>query len=533
MTTDTDYRIVAWCDGRPCDEWRGADEVLARDAARELFARGFDVEVFRGGRFAGWVERPDESLPGGRRRGELSRDAQRALTHVRARTAVDRSATGAPGMDERRWAAAVAELLAAGRIQWTTGVVSDHPEVRGGYVTRDRWQAIPADLRERRQWVCWRLETRSDKPTKAPCQPDGRAASSTDPSAWSRLGEVVEAAPKFAGIGFVFAPDDPYCGLDFDRCVDRQTGEVHPYAADVIQRLGGYAELSPSGTGMHVIGIGAIAGERSNSGKQQTPWLGKFEAYSRARFFTMTGSGSGATDSLDQAAVDALVAKLLPTPRKAEPPSIARVELGLSDQELLERAFSAKNGAIVQALYNSSGGEDPSADDLALLNHLSFWTGPDPDRLDRLIRSSARIRDKWDQRHFSTGETYGERTIATALAGRSEFYSPSPTKRERYRDLLMDVLDDVPAAVESPAITAAGRALDDEVCGTAKASASRYRELLFAVLGGLPHSESKAIELARKTVAREHQRGPSRRSGQAYAPEARARKAYGRGRSTA
>ena len=53
----------------------------------------------------------------------------------------------------------------------------------------------------------------------------------------------------------------------------------------------------------------------------------------------------------------------------------------------------------------------------------AFWTGPDQERIDRLFRRSGLMRPKWDERHGA--QSYGERTIATALGGRSEFFDPT------------------------------------------------------------------------------------------------------------
>ena len=63
---------------------------------------------------------------------------------------------------------------------------------------------------------------------------------------------------------------------------------------------------------------------------------------------------------------------------------------------------------------------DHSASDLALCNHLAFWTGNSATRIDAMFRESGLMRDKWDVIHFrDTNETYGERTIATAISSTS------------------------------------------------------------------------------------------------------------------
>src|SRR5262245_7241616 len=74
-------------------------------------------------------------------------------------------------------------------------------------------------------WVCWRYvqKKKRKKPTKVPFQPNGKFASSDDPATWSSYEAVVEAAPKFDGIGFALTDTD-LAAFDLDKCRDAQTG---------------------------------------------------------------------------------------------------------------------------------------------------------------------------------------------------------------------------------------------------------------------------------------------------------------------
>lgn len=118
-----------------------------------------------------------------------------------------------------------------------------------------------------------------------------------------------ECCPYVAGIGFVFSADDPYMGIDFDGCIDSDTGELHSAVAKALEYLDSFKERSPSGTGMHSIVIAELHGDRHRT--SDTPWGDKFEVYDRGRFFTVTGNGGGCITHR-QAQADALVAKLLP-----------------------------------------------------------------------------------------------------------------------------------------------------------------------------------------------------------------------------
>src|SRR5215207_6086067 len=92
-------------------------------------------------------------------------------------------------------------------------------------------------MRDLKQWVCYRVEERDGKPTKVPYSPlTSSKASSTDPGTWGSYAEAVTACESCGhdGIGFVFTKEDPYCGVDLDRCRDPETGEIEPWAQKII-----------------------------------------------------------------------------------------------------------------------------------------------------------------------------------------------------------------------------------------------------------------------------------------------------------
>jgi len=146
---------------------------------------------------------------------------------------------------------------------------------------------IPERLTERPQWVCWRLEARDDKMTKVPYTPGTlRRASSTDLMTWRTFEDTLAAyersEPPYCGIGFVFCSADPFVGIDLDDCRDPESGEIAPWAQVIISSVKeGYVEVSPSGTGIHIIVEGTVRGGGMRKGK--------VEMYGRGRFFTITG----------------------------------------------------------------------------------------------------------------------------------------------------------------------------------------------------------------------------------------------------
>lgn len=173
---------------------------------------------------------------------------------------------------------------------------SEAPRLESGPVPEN----IPEELKERPQWVDWRYEVRENGPTKVLYQPielgrdaagnprvsQLRAASSTDLMTWGTFEEAYAAyeAGGYDGVGFVFCSADPYTAVDLDKVIDPNTGELlKPEARQIMEALGGYQEVSPSGTGVHVIIRAKLTkGFKNRVGK----WL---EVYTQDRFLTITG----------------------------------------------------------------------------------------------------------------------------------------------------------------------------------------------------------------------------------------------------
>src|SRR3712207_3717946 len=284
------------------------------------------------------------------------------------------------------------------------------------------------NIRDLRQWVCWRSEERDGKTTKIPYSPlTGRKASSTNPETWGGYLEAVSACRKRGhdGIGFVFTKDDPFCGVDLDRCLDPDTGELEPWAREIIEELDSYAEVSPSGNGVHVLVRAALPDGRNR--KRQ------IEIYDHGRYFTVSGDhleGTPRTIEERQERLLDLRHRVLGEQPSANghAPLRAAADTLLSDQEIIAKATSADNGEKFRRLwagdtsgYEHDDNEGHSEADLALCSMLAFWTGPDPDRIDRLFRQSGLYRGKWER------ADYRERTIARALDGKTEFYEPGRT----------------------------------------------------------------------------------------------------------
>lgn len=124
------------------------------------------------------------------------------------------------------------------------------------------FEDVPAEVKNRRQWIVWRYEVRDGERTKIPYNArTATQASSTDLETWVYFGDAVQAFERggWDGIGFVFSSGDPYAGIDLDDVRNPETGEIEERAQKVIDLFpGAYTEVSPSGTGVHIIVRGKV-----------------------------------------------------------------------------------------------------------------------------------------------------------------------------------------------------------------------------------------------------------------------------------
>jgi len=334
---------------------------------------------------------------------------------------------------------------------------------------------IPGDMIFLDQWICWVTEMRDGKPTKIPKSPNSSRNAGTDsPETWGSFTEAKEAYEEknYDGIGFVFTEDDEFLGVDLDDCRDDETGEWKEWALNIIEQLGGFIEISPSGTGGHVILKGEIPGNRNRKGD--------VEMYEDGRYFTVTG------DVVDTNGERLDDDNVVPTIQDAEnglkevyteylededddsedsnnsTKSRSTPALDLDDHQNESTKFSSSTGAnlddlsdelqeIVLSAKKSRNGHkftqlwrgnweqvyppdeinpnsgsnntySQSEADMAFCGMLAFWCSGDAERMDKIFRASGLMRRKWKKQHFSDGSTYGEHTIQRALDEVENYY---------------------------------------------------------------------------------------------------------------
>jgi hypothetical protein len=272
---------------------------------------------------------------------------------------------------------------------------------------------IPKELRTSSSWVLWKKEHRDGKPTKILYQANRRRADSTAPATWTTFEKALEAFEQddfFDGVGFVFHPDNPYCGADIDDVTEEQ-------ARRWIDRFDSYTERSPSGNGFHIICKAEVPKGTNRA---------EGELYSSGRFFTMTGDVvRDAPVREAQDAANEFYGFLRRHDQDSTPPAMSASPL--TDAEVVRLAESAKNGAEFSIVYRGGGQfKSNSERDLSLASRLAFWT-QDEVQIERIMRGSGCAREKWDKHR-----TYLQDTIRKALSGLTETYT-APGEAVPYR----------------------------------------------------------------------------------------------------
>jgi hypothetical protein len=123
-----------------------------------------------------------------------------------------------------------------------------------------RFNQVPGELKALPQWVVWKFDESSShaKPAKVPYTPHTtQPARTTDPTTWSSFPEALAAFEEGScdGIGFVLSKQDPYVGVQFDKCRDPTTGELDEAMGGAVRAFDSYSEVSLSGGGERVLVI--------------------------------------------------------------------------------------------------------------------------------------------------------------------------------------------------------------------------------------------------------------------------------------
>lgn len=303
------------------------------------------------------------------------------------------------------------------------------------------FEAVPDDLRRRKQWVLWRYEWKEGKNgkpgkwDKPPCTPLGTHGNSTDPKTWISFEDAKKAyldgqeltgsdRKHFDGIGFVPSKDSTselqITLIDLDKCRNPDTGELERWAKEELDLISSYSEISPSGTGIRIITRGKLLPDDGKGRKK-----GHVEIYQKDHYLTITGQII--KDYLKE--IESRVNEIncfyekhfggshLDKKPQAEPQK--KIVANLDDDDIIRLATNAANRDKFKRLMagDISGYGSESEADEALCCIIAFYT-----------KDEAQIERIWEQAGLARREKfqradYRRTTIENAIKLVKEHYS--------------------------------------------------------------------------------------------------------------
>jgi hypothetical protein len=323
----------------------------------------------------------------------------------------------------------------------------------------NQYHNIPVELQSLKQWVLWNSR-------KEPFQPSSLPAKADDPTTWSSYQDVFAACQEdgFRGIGFEFAKDDPYVGIDFDNCF--------PISADLdmwLLAFESYCEISQSGKGIHVI-------LRAQKGFSKCQFATEYvktvlrcervEIYAQGRYFALTGNlyrPELAQIRDGQALLNAFYAALQPAEPQPQPAKTANKPVFPS--AMSDRAEFVE--AVLTVLRERGAGLFETYEDFLRLAMACKVEGVPFETFDTIVRQSPK---KYDQPNnfkiyekltaeqvkavtFGTAYKYAEQADAAYLHdllsqhGKAAFREKRQEEQEAYWRAL---LNSSPAPAEEP-----------------------------------------------------------------------------------
>ena len=259
-----------------------------------------------------------------------------------------------------------------------------------------QWGRIPSDLRERRQWLLASPDAKGDLKVPTTVGQDGKLfnGSSTDRSTWLSFDAAHSYAVHYKiGLGYVLAPDDPFCCIDLDVKGPHNEPDRTKWSTQqqldrfwfITQTFDSYTEFSQSGQGLHVW----IRGTTKDGARHDN-----VEAYASGRFMVCTGNILFDKPIAErQTLLDRLVGEI----RAMQGASSKAIDLDekeelYTDDQIIERARTADNALKFCDLFNGEWEKynfpSQSEADLALLSMFTFYSRSN-EQCRRLFRRSA------------------------------------------------------------------------------------------------------------------------------------------------
>lgn len=284
------------------------------------------------------------------------------------------------------------------------------------------FNGIPSMMKFEDRWVLWKLQKKGDKLTKVPYQKNNAPASSTNKETWCSFDDAMEAyeTKRFSGVGFVLDGDD-YLFIDLDHVLDANQNfkDTCAWAKEVFEAIPHfYWEISPSGDGLHGIGLADIP---NISNKTNFDDGTAIEVYKKGRYSTITGLVyMGRNGGYPQKSDVSILNKYCNTVKVTHElkPAIYEHIITQDDEWVIDQLKSHNQ-------WDFGCGDDGNSEiDAKFLAHVFFWCSGDTDQIERVAKQNPLYRAKWDSKRGNS--TWLSQTVEHwRNSGKAEMYTPS------------------------------------------------------------------------------------------------------------
>ena len=267
------------------------------------------------------------------------------------------------------------------------------------------------ELKDKKLWFLWSAKPgKNGKVTKVPFAANGGATGTDDAhkGTWVSFDDAESARNQFQAPGLGLKIPKVFFLLDIDH-----KDISDPFAQLMLSRFSSYAEVSPSGKGIHIIGQCDITKLPVHFDDRRKRLVLDSEYYQKRsdiglelyigditnRYGTFTGNTINNLPIADctQAVLTTLDKEMRKKPKAKYS---AKRDGDKAVFDIVCDLRKQKNGDKFIRLYDkgdfSEYGSQSEAD-AALCALIAFRTGADPDAIDEVFRSSALYRNKWEK----------------------------------------------------------------------------------------------------------------------------------------
>ena len=244
------------------------------------------------------------------------------------------------------------------------------------------YKDIPITLKQHDNWVVWGIRgSNQGASMKLPYNPSSllkcnpQLAKAGVCESWGDYTDALKCVNVglAQGLGYQFNNNGLY-GVDLDNVFD-ENGTLIEEAKEIVEMLNSYTELSPSKRGLHVLVYAPDAVITRHRKKDHF-----LEIYGSGRYFTMTGNTFENRKTIETRSVELQeIHDKYMLPDKAQQTisiAIPSAEQSTDKKRFLE--IGLMRDKVFNALWSGErrhGNE--SADDIALMNKLAYWTNAD------------------------------------------------------------------------------------------------------------------------------------------------------------